>query len=220
MVERAGHIDISKIVENIGQEPIIRLHLASYFRVSKTKEEQRRVYRSHGLRPCYDPVRVTPEIEEELWEYQYADENGFFTFPPQRLILGHTLESIMVPANMGIRMREFFHSEETGETLPLTTNLSAPLIHPGSTGPQTYEIINKSDQPLKVRVSKLVCDLDVDFFEEPSIIAQQKLSKGQFSDQKRGKIELGDPGKDWEMNVIRKALGLPLRSHLEGGNLK
>lgn len=209
MVEAEKRVDVSSIIENRDGEPIIRLHLASYFRVHRDKTGTEEVFRRHKLPPVYDPTRITLEIEEEFWEDQFADENGFFTFPPQRLILGHTLENIRVLANIGLRMREFFHSEETGETLPLTTNLNAPLIHPGSTGPQTYEIFNKSDQPLSICISKLVCDLDIDFFEEPSILAQQKLSKGQFSDQKRGKIELGDPRKDWEINAIRVALDLP-----------
>lgn len=208
MLEAENRVDVANIIENRDKTPLIRLHLASYFRVSKTRQEKEKIFTSHGLEPVYDPIRITPEIEEELWEYQYVDKNGFFTFPSKRLILGHTSENIMVPANIGLRMREFFRSEETGETLPLTTNLSAPLIHPGSTGPQTYEIYNTSKQPLVVCISKLVCDLDVDFYERPSIIAQQKLSKGQFSNQNPGEIKLGDPRKDWEINVIRKALGL------------
>jgi len=209
MLEAENRVDVSSIIENRNREPIIRLHLASYFRVSKTGQEKEKIFISHGLEPVYDPVRITPEIEEELWEYQYVDENGFFTFPSRRLILGHTLESIIVPANIGLRMREFFHSEKTGRILPLTTNCGAPLIHPGSTGPQTYEIINKSDQPLKVRVSELVCDLDVNYLNIPPVLAQRKLPKGEFGSQEKGKIKLGNPGKDWEINVIRKALGLP-----------
>lgn len=208
MVEREEHIDISKIVGNKGEEPIVRLHLASYFRVHKDRIETERVFRLHGLKPVYDPVRIMPEIQEALWEDCSADSNGFFTFPPKRLVLGHTSESIVVPANIGLRMRDFFYSEKTGEVLPLTTNCTAPLIHPGSTGPQTYEIINQSDQPLRVRVSELICCFDVDYFSGPSVLAQQKLSRGEFGDQKRGKIELGNPGKDWEIQAIRKALGL------------
>lgn len=208
MVEREEYIDISKIVENTGRNPIVRLHLASYFRMQKRGEEIKKILIFHGLEPVYDPVRITPEIEEELWEDHSADPDGFFTFPPRRLILGHTLESIRIPANIGLRMRGFFHSEGTGETLPLITNCNAPLIHPGSTGPQTYEIYNTGKQPLTVCVSKLVCDFDVDYFSEPSVLAQQKLSRGEFGDQTVGKIKLGNLGKDWEMNVIRKALGL------------
>ncbi|MEK7450912.1 MAG: hypothetical protein AAB662_03190 [Patescibacteria group bacterium] len=208
MVENEGRVDISKIVENAGKKPVVRLHLASYFRVSKTRREQERIYISHGLEPVYDPVRITPEIQEELWEDRSVDTNGFFTFPPKRLILGHTLENIKVPADIGLRMREFFYSEKTGKILPLTTNWGAPLIHPGSTGPQTYEIFNMSNQPLSVRVAKLICYLDVDYFNEPSVSAQQKMSKGEFGNQVPGKIKLGNPGKDWEVQAIRKALGL------------
>lgn len=209
MIENRAYIDISKIVENTGKKPVIRLHLASYFRVSKSREEQERVLISHGLEPVYDPVRITPEINEELWEDQYADKNGFFTFFPRRLVLGHTLESIEVPANIALVMREFFYSEKTGKILQLTTNWGAPLIHPGSTGPQTYEIFNMSKQPLSVHVSKLICFLDVEDVIGPSVLPQRKLSKGEFGNQVPGKIKLGNPGKDWEYGVIRKALGLP-----------
>lgn len=205
MVENRQHVD----VEKTGEKPVVRLHLASYFRVMKSKEEQEGILISHGLEPVYDPVRITPDINEELWEDQYTDKNGFFTFLPRRLVLGHTLESIKVPANIALVMREFFYSERTGKILELTTNCGAPLIHPGSTGPQTYEIINRSDQPLSVRVSELICFLDVHLFIGPSVFAQRKLSKSGFSKQIPGKIELGNPGKDWEINVIRKALGLP-----------
>lgn len=209
MVENRGHIDISKIVENTGKKPVIRLHLASYFRVGKSREEQERVLISHGMVPVYDPVLITPEINEELWEDQHADKDGFFTFLPRRLVLGHTLESIEVPANIALVMREFFYSEKTGKILPLTTNWGAPLIHPESTGPQTYEIFNMSKQPLSVRVSKLICFLDVEDVIGASVLTQRKLSKGEFGDQVPGKIKLGDLRKDWEINVIRKALGLP-----------
>lgn len=207
-MEREGNIDISKAVEKTGKKPVVRLHLASYFRVNKTEQEQKRVYISHGLEPVYDPVRVTPEIAEELWEDHFTDSSGFFTFPPKRLVLGHTLESIEVPADMGLRMREFFYSKKTGKILPLTTNCGAPLIHPGSIGPQTYEIRNISDWPLSIRVSRLICYLDAYYFSKPSILAQQNLSRGEFGDQKRGKIELGNPGKAWEIQAIRKSLGL------------
>ncbi len=209
MLEKEKIIDVSNLVEKGDGEPVIRLHVASYFRVRKNREEQERILISHGLEPVYDPVRITPEIDAELWEDGFADKNGFFTFPPKKLILGHTLENIIVPANIGLRMREFFRSSETGEALSLMTNCGAPLIHPGSTGPQTYEIYNTDKQSLTVCISKLVCDLDVYFYEEPSITAQEQLSKGQFRKQEPGKIELGNPGKDWEMSVIRKALGLP-----------
>lgn len=208
MVENRESIDISKIVEKKGKEPVIRLHLASYFRVHKNKTETEKVFRLHGLESIYDPVRITPEIEEEFWEDGFVDRDGFFTFPPKRLVLGHTLESIEVPANMGLKMRGFFYSEKTGETLPLTTNCGAPLIHPGSIGPQTYEIINTSDFPLRIHTPELICYFDVDYLSEPSVLAQQNLPKGEFRNQTPGKIELGNPGKDWEMNVIRKHLGL------------
>lgn len=209
MVEAEKNIGMSSIIEKRNGKSIIRLHLASYFRVMRSREEQERILISHGLELVYDPVRITPEINEELWKDQYADKNGFFTFLPRRLVLGHTLESIEVPANIALVMREFFYSEKTGEILPLITNCGAPLIHPLSTGPQTYEIFNMSNQPLSVRVSELICFLDVHRVIGPSVLPQQKLSKGEFGDQVPGKIKLGNPGRDWETNVIRKALGLP-----------
>jgi len=208
MLEAEKRVDVSKIIENRKRKSTIRLHLAPYFRVQKDRVEAEEIFRLHGMEPIYDPVRITAEINEELWKDCLVDHNGFFTFSPKRLILGHTLEYINVPANIGLRMREFFYSEKTGKILPLTTNCGASSIHPGSAGPQTYEIINISDQPLSVRVSKLICLLDVDYLEEPSILAQQKSSKGQFGDQKRGKIKLGNPGEDWEMQAIREALNL------------
>lgn len=199
---------MSSIIEKRNEKSIIRLHLASYFRVMRSRGEQERILISHGLEPVYDPVRITPKINEELWEDQNADGNGFFTFLPRRLVLGHTLESIEVPANIALVMREFFYSEKTGKILPLITNCGAPLIHPGSTGPQTYEIFNTSDQPLSVRVSELICFLDVEDVIGPSVLPQRKLSKGGFRKQVPGEIELGDLREDWEINVIRKALGL------------
>jgi deoxycytidine triphosphate deaminase len=208
MREAEKRVNVRDIIENRNGKPIISLHLASYFRVHKDKIETERIFRLHGMEPVYDPARITAEINEEFWEDQSVDSNGFFTFLPKRLTLGHTLESINVPANVGLRMREFFGSEETRETFPLTTNWGAPLIHPGSAGPQTYEIINTSNQPLSVRVSKLICLLDVDYLSEPSVLTQQKLSKGQFGEQERGKIKLGNPGKDWEIQAIREALNL------------
>lgn len=208
MVENRGHIDVSRIIESVGKEPAVRLHLAPYFKVNKTKQEQKRVYNSHGLKPVYDPVRVTPKIEEELWEDGLADKNGFFTFLPERLILGHTLESIEIPANIFLRMRKFFYSEKTKEILPLTTNLTAPLIHPKSTGPQTYEIVNMSSQMLNVCVSDLVCVLDVKYLNDSFIHVQQRPARSGFSNQLEGEIKLGNPGKNWEFEAIRERLGL------------
>jgi hypothetical protein len=208
MVEAEKRVNVSKIIEKRNREPIVRLHLASYFRVHKDKEETEKVFQLHGLEPVYDPIRITPEINEEFWEDGFVDKDGFFAFPPQRLILGHTLESIEVPASIALKMREFFYSEKTDRTIPLTTNWGAPLIHPGSAGPQTYEIVNMSSQPLKACISDLACFLDVNYLSSSSVRAQQKLSKGEFSNQKRGKIELGNPRKDLEIQIIRKTLGL------------
>lgn len=201
---KEAYIGIPKLIENRPEGPVVYLHVATYFKVRKDKLEQDRIFRAHGLAPCYDPVRITPEIEEELWEDRNADRDGAFTFPPQTLVLGHTREWIIVPTNISLIMRDRFRTKEAGEVLPLTTNLGAPLIHPGSIGPQTYEIYNESQEALKVYVNNLVCVADIDFLTGHSVIAQNK--RGNFSDQEPGKIKVGSLSEDWEIEVIRKAL--------------
>ena len=87
-------------------------------------------------------------------------------------------------------MEEFFIAESTGEKLPLTTNIGAPLVHPGSRGPQTFEIINMGAIPLRISVKDLICIAQVFRLKQPSVAAQRNMSKG-FTNQLASEILLG-----------------------------
>lgn len=180
---------------------VFKFHLASYFLVQKGGWEITEILRAHGLGPYYDPIMTPLEVRQKLWDKATANEEGFFTFPPQKLILGHTLESIVVAANCSLRMRDYFVLEETGETLPLKTNLGAPLIHPGSCGPQIYEIYNKSFTPITVPIAELICPVDVFALKYPS----PWRGGGNFRVQKKGKIALGE-FNDSESKFLRSKI--------------
>lgn len=94
---------------------------------------------------------------EQFLEDIDADENGNFTFIPRKLYLAYTQEEVLVPDNESWRFRSYFIMEDSGQPTLLTTNLTAPTIQPGSRGPQTYEILNESDNPLTVHVPNLAC---------------------------------------------------------------
>lgn len=200
--EKEELIDVKTLIEK--ENPVICFHVAPYFRVSKSEGEKRKILASYGLSDHYDPVRTNSDIEEQLWEYKFVDGEGFFTFPPREFVLGHTAESIIIPPYLSLQMKNYFHLQGENSDLPLTTNISAPLLHPGSQGPQTYEIYNESEHPLKIDVSKLICDVEV-FFHGPSLLAQEKIESG-YKKQTRGEIKLGTPHEDWEVRMIRESL--------------
>jgi deoxycytidine triphosphate deaminase len=179
--------------ETLGSTSSIDLHLATYFRVRKPWVEIQVILGQNGLSAtAFDPIMTPPEVVEQMWEERHTDETGIFTFEPGVLVLGHTLESVKIPDDAFWRMRQYFTSGQTNEILPLTTNVGAPLLHPGSQGPQTYEIVNESNLPLKVNISDLVSTADVFKLSAPSLIAQNK-SRGTFRVQTTGKIDLGIP---------------------------
>lgn len=190
------------LLSEIASRETVIFHLAPYFRIQKTGEECTEILKTHDLKPVFDPAFITPEIQELLWEEAKADNSGWFTFPPRRLVLGHTTEEIHVPADRCYYFRQYFINQVTGETLPLTTNLSAPLIKSWAKGPQTYEILNKSPKPLVLRVADLICIADVLILSERS----HRPEKGNFSTQEVGKIRLGNHDHDPDMVKIREAI--------------
>jgi hypothetical protein len=205
MIERGRIISVADIINKKERNSIVSLHVAPYFRVKKDEREIINIFKSHNLPPLIDPVILAPEVEEELYELMHADRNSMFTFPSKRIVLGHTSESILVPANMSLAMREFFRSSKTGQELPLTTNWGASSIHPGSMGPQTYEVYNSTEKPITVNITDLICELDVEI-HSPSITAPQKISNGRFNIQKPGEIKLGNIYNEWEAKAIRRTL--------------
>jgi hypothetical protein len=176
--------------ELFGHNSTIDLHLASYFRVRKPWVEIQAILRNNGLPDTALDLLMTPlGVLEQMWTDETADKNGMFTFQPGVLILGHTSENVEIPADKSWRMRQYF-IDKNRTVLPLTTNVGAPFLHPGSRGPQTYEIINKSDFPITFNISDLICITDVSNLSGPSYGALNQ-SKSVFSVQKPNKISLG-----------------------------
>ncbi|MBI2598751.1 hypothetical protein HYW40_00815 [Candidatus Curtissbacteria bacterium] len=79
--------------------------------------------------------------------------DGIFTFPPQELILGKSLESISVPLDQAWYLKK--KVSLGGDELPLDCHMTAPNIHAGSSGHQTFEFKNRSADPLTVKVADL-----------------------------------------------------------------
>lgn len=184
------------IRELLGSSSSVELHVAQYFRVRKPWEEVRLILERNGLKnSAFDPAFTPIEVVEQMWEDQYLTEQGMFTFRPSVLVLGHTSESLEIPADQLWRMRQYFSDSKTGEMLPLTTNLGAPLIHSGSRGPQTYEIVNKGSETIEINIADMICVADVFQLKGPSLGAMVG-KKGTFSTQIPGRIEIGKP-KRW-----------------------
>jgi len=165
----------------------LRLHLGPYFRFQRTATEITAILRGYGLRPVLDPVHMPMEIQEELWQDYTVGSDGIVTFPPRVLILGQTAEYVTVPLNQSWRMRSFFQSASTGDELPLRTNITAPLLKPGSQGHQTYEIQNVGQVPITISIGDIECITDIRPFDPPLEVN----SGGQFAIQELGRIRLG-----------------------------
>ncbi len=180
-----------------------RFHVASYFLVHKPPHEIDRILVARELPPGeYIPVMIPNEVKKLLWDEAQADEEGYFTFHPGVIVLGHTAESIRIPLDRDLRMRSHFVLESLDWRLPLTTNLEAPGLHAGSVGPQTYEIVNESRSRLKLRVADLVCIADVLQLTGKTSLLD---NKGTFSAQKVGEISpVG--ASSWEEEAIRRAI--------------
>lgn len=163
-------------------------HVDSYFLIQKEQEAVEEIMQERGLSWEDYYYKISPEERKNIgWEEREADEDGFFIFPRGKLILGHTKEDVEIPRNRHFRMTDIFVT--THGVLPLRTN-SAPLIHPGSRGPQTYEIINVGDCDLKLRVSDLSCPVDIFALDHDSALTGVK-DGNNFSIQERGCISLG-----------------------------
>ncbi|RJQ38830.1 hypothetical protein C4559_00305 [Candidatus Microgenomates bacterium] len=123
-----------------------------------------------------------------MWKKVEAKSDGTIVIPPKKLLLGHTKEDAAVPLDSVCFMKEFFLDSKNGLVLPIKTNISAPLINPGATGPQTYEIYNVLDETITVNVHDLICVVDVYPLDYPV-----QCGAGRFKLQRRGEIELGNP---------------------------
>lgn len=169
--------------------PEIFWHVASYFLVQRDLNIVEKVLQDNGL-SWDDYYRgLTSDQRKKIgWEEKHANENGIFIFPPKTLILGHTQEEISVPTNSIYYMGDFFISARTNEQIPLKTNLSAPWIHPGYSGPQTFEAYNTSMDNLEITVADLLCPVLQLSLSSEAV----KRGNGQFASQRRGEIELGE----------------------------
>lgn len=171
-------------------------HVDGYFLVQKTGEEIQKNLMAAGLDNIISPDLFRSLSEDEIkrimWDEAYADTNGIMVFPSRRLVLGHTLEHIDVPLDRRYRMRDYLIHRQTWKELPLTTNLGAPLIQSGALGHQTYEIYNQTLGDLAVRVSDLVCQVDMFRYDSPAMNGRTRT----YGVQKRGDIRLGNPYED------------------------
>ncbi|GEM_PF-6644490 len=174
-------------------QPPIAVHeygLGSNFRKMKSRLEIEKILAERGLGPQFnpDPEVTQSEVKELLFEDAQADEEGNFTFPSRRVVLGHTAEDISVPTNEQHRMRAYFVLKKTREMTHLTTNLGAPTLHPGSKGPQTYEIYNEEKHSLTVNINDLICFVDVFKMDDHILEGSTSVT---FGNQTRGAISLG-----------------------------
>lgn len=169
----------------------IFLHLAPYFRVDQgDSAEFEALWQASGLE-IYDPTTIPDDLQEARFPYQYATADGSFTFLPKRPYLGHTIEEVSIPPNESWEMWPYFIDEITREEIWLKTNATAPLLHPGSCGPQTYELYNEYDYPLTVNVHQLACPVAIFTLRGPVMKHQDRSSN--FGRQEKGKIKIGHP---------------------------
>lgn len=162
------------------------LSLASYFLVMKPEEEIKRILKNAEL-DFYDFQKVPNDIKEALWEKKEALD-GLFTFPPQTIVLGHTQEHIVMNDDVALLMEDYFRDKSTGSVIPLTTNLTASLIHPGNSGPQTYEIYNRTNDSVTVEIASLLCTT---YTLSLTSSMSKRESEKKFFVQKKGKISIG-----------------------------
>lgn len=165
------------------------LTVDSYFLVPKTYEELLPNLQEAGL-TLETYFQLSGEERKKLgWDEHLVSANGTFTFPVDRQVLAHTAEDVMIADDREYRMHDYFIDKDTGLSLPLTTNLTAPNLKPLSQGPQTYEIRNVSGNPLTIAIDRLKCVVDVLPLDHPYV--PSKETRGQFQRQTRGVIALG-----------------------------
>ena len=183
------NMELDLQVENLlGVKQFIALHVDPLsFRVWKLSPKIREILSANGLGPNYDPIHTPKEVREQLLDDAAADQDGYFNFQPGRLCLAYTTEQVRVPLNEWWRMRSYFMLS-SGETILLRTNLSAPSLKPGSSGPQTYEIVNEGPINLIIKVSELICPVSVSAIKESTHFS----NSGYFTVQTGNKPSLGE----------------------------
>lgn len=166
-------------------------HVNTHFLVQKERRTVKYILRQRGL-SWVDFTTLPQEYKQTIaYREKTIGEREIVTFPPGKLVLGQTEEDdISVPDDRQYRMRPYFVHGVTGETLPLRTNLTAPLIQPRASGPQTYEFYNVSPYPLAVSVASLVCVVDILALTSAADTVVER--NGNFPIQAKGKIVLGE----------------------------
>jgi hypothetical protein len=170
--------------------------VAGYFLVNKSKIGSKRALKEPGFkrRPAISKEMFQAIGEEgiksALWDRMDIGLDGTFIFPPGKLVLAHTDTDITVPEGVKFRMHDRLIDRNTRQEYALTPHLKAPDIQSGNTGPQTYEILNLSKEPITVVVQNLVCVLDVLPLDAP---AENGNGTTTYGSQLRGVIRQGNP---------------------------
>lgn len=195
---------------HVGRAEIILLHLDSYLRFDiRGSDAYQKYLRELGNLPG-DLIGTPQSVIETGRPYIYFNPQKPFSFEPQHLYLGHTLENIELQSNEQIYLWPYFFIDEGGELIRtnLRSHLNAPLIQSGTNfgnpGPVTYEILNYDPKSLIVPVSKLVCPAGFIRTEEPIRDLGDRSSKN-FAFQRRGIISLGNFSINPEARIIQEA---------------
>lgn len=174
--------------ENTHSLPSLRLHISPHFLVQRPMEEVEKSLRRHGL--AWADFTRLDERNRKIIGYQdvFPPKSGIFTFPSRELFVGQTIEEVAIPLNCVGEMRLRFEDARTGEVLPLWTNLTASILHPGSQGPQAVEIYNELSTDLIVLLPNLECLIDLVPLSGAALNGQVGRN---FPRQRLGEIRLG-----------------------------
>lgn len=180
---------VSKKLE-LSPRQVLRWHIGPQFLMQREVTDVENALHVRGL-TWKDFTKLDPAIRRQVaYKTVFAPTSGIFTFPPATLFIGQTIEFAEIPEDKQARMRLYFEDERIGLVLPLCTNLSAEVLHPGARGPQAVEIYNELQEAITVHLPDLVCVVDMFPLDQPSLNGGH--TKGNFPVQYHGEIQLGE----------------------------
>ncbi|HEY8164063.1 MAG TPA: dCTP deaminase [Gemmatimonadaceae bacterium] len=121
----------------------------------------------------------------ELYEPITIDERGGYALPPNKFILGHTLERVHLPIREG---RPSYAARIEGRSsfarIGLLVHFTAPTIHAGFEGTIALEMINLAEYPISLFPGMEICQLIIEQvsstpFANPSDFQSQSTPTGR-----------------------------------------
>lgn len=180
LTDREIQIAISKKLIKIFPEPAVGAYSSTS--VDLRLDENLVVFRDPKtfLPTSIDPTDINYDHNTALSSIAdkvVISQSDGYKLPPGKLILGWTIEEVVLPMESRVAAR--VEGKSSLARLGLCVHLTAPTIHAGFPGQIQLEIINHGPLPIILRTGMRICQL----IFETTLGTPDKGYRGQFAGQ-------------------------------------